>query len=64
MCPQPAEVVSSLGFDLLAKRWVCWITSACKGKVMPNQNAQLIAGIKKGLLLVNAATPYSEDSLK
>ncbi|KAL5867400.1 hypothetical protein ACKVWC_011613 [Pyricularia oryzae] len=61
--PQPPHVLSRLGLDGLQKPGVGGVVCAGEAKVLPCQDAGLVAGVEEGVGLVDAAAPDADHGL-
>lgn len=59
MMAQTADVENHFARDGSEKFGKAWIIAACKRKILPDQDAERVASVVEGVLLVDTATPDS-----
>lgn len=57
------NLLSCLELKVLDIGIIGGVASACKLKIVPHENAKLIAGIKKSIILIDATTPDADHDL-
>lgn len=63
MCVESVDVVGCFGRDGVAERWdVGGVVSAAEGKVLPDEDAELVADVVEDFFFVDAAGPDAAGS--
>ena len=57
---EPPHLRLGLGADAVEERGVGRVHPAAEHEVLPDQDAQLVAGVVEGVVLVDAAAPDAE----